>query len=293
MWIVGSVTARIKEVKQPFGAYIQNKMFISKQFNDNNEVKPLSDKYYSMIQGTMVDNLVRVACGFNKLEVFKLSIGGAMLVDKAMMGFMPNYNGVRAVNSTHKLINGITGLDDDSLHCAFRLVELEGCYRNIDNVIKIDVYDLLEPCDYSEFSVMANNVRIMVDRTVKFIGSFGNAPKISGLTFEGGYTSTVNSGDCDYVIGDTLVDLKCSVSKYMRSDWSLQLAMYYIMGLHSKNSEIFKGVKKLCIFNAVYNKSYTLDISKIDDKTMYIISKFVLGYNMLSNNIRDWRNVSL
>ena len=67
---MSSVTVRVKEVKQPFGGYIQNKMFISKQFNDNNEVKPLSDKYYSMIQGTMVDNLVRVACGFNKLEVW-------------------------------------------------------------------------------------------------------------------------------------------------------------------------------------------------------------------------------
>ena len=290
---MSSVTARIKEVNQPFGGYLQNKLFMSKQFNGNKEVKPLSSKYYSMVQGTMVDNLVRVACGFNKLEVFKLSIGGAMLVDKAMMGFIPNYNGVRAVNSDHKLINGITGLDDDSLHCAFRLVELEGCHRNLDNVLKIDVYSLLELCDYSEFNVMADNVRVMVDRTVKFIGSFGNAPKFSGLTFEGGYTSTVNSGDCDYVIGDTLVDLKCSISKYMRSDWSLQLVMYYIMGLHSKKSEIFGNVKKLCIFNAVHNKSYTLDINKIDDKTMYIVSKFVLGYNMLSNNIRDWRNVSL
>lgn len=290
---MGSVTARIKEVNQPFGGYIQNKMFMSKQLNDNKEIKPLNDKYYSMVQGTMVDNLVRVACGFNKFEVFKLSIGGAMLVDKAMMGFIPNYNGVRAVNSAHKLINGITGLDDDSLNCAFRLVELEGCYRNIGNVIKMDVYDLLEPCNYSEFSTMANNVRAMVDRTIKFIGSFGNVPKISGLTFEGGYTSTVNSGDCDYIIGDTLIDLKCSISKYMRSDWSLQLAMYYIMGLHSKNSEIFKGVKKLCIFNAMYNKSYTLDISKLDDKTMYIISKFVLGYNMTSNNVKDWMSISL
>lgn len=290
---MSSVTARIKEVKQPFGGYIQNKLFMSKQFNDNKEVKPLSSKYYSTVQGTMVDNLVRIACRFNRLEVFKLSIGGAMLVDKAMMGFIPNYSGVRAVNSAHKLVNGITGLDDDSLHCAFRLVELEGCHRNLDNVLNIDVYSLLEPCNYSEFSVMADNVRAMVDRTVKFIGSFGNAPKFSGLTFEGGYTSTVNSGDCDYVIGDTLVDLKCSISKYMRSDWSLQLVMYYIMGLHSKNSEIFENVKKLCIFNAVYNKSYTLDISKIDDKTMYIISKFVLGYNMLSNNIKDWKDVSL
>lgn len=32
---MSSVTARIKEVKQPFGGYIQNKMFMGKQFNDN------------------------------------------------------------------------------------------------------------------------------------------------------------------------------------------------------------------------------------------------------------------
>ena len=77
----------------------------------------------------------------------------------------------------------------------------------------------------------------------------------------------------------------------MRSDWSLQLLMYYIMGLHSENSEIFNNVRYLRIFNAVYNKSYTLDISKIDDKTMYIVSKDIIGYSMIYNNIHKWRDV--
>lgn len=288
---MSSVTARIKEINQPYGGYLPSKMFICKQYSDNKEVKPLSDKYYSMVQGTMTDDLVRLEYGFNRNDVFRLAILGATLLDAAMLCSISGYDGVMAINKTRELLSRVNGLDNNSLHSVYRLVELEGCYRNINNVLKIDVYSLLNPCKYSEFDIMANNIRVMVERTVKFIRGINKGKIYSGLTFEGGYTLNVNSGDCDYVVGDTLIDLKCSVSKYMRSDWSLQLLMYYIMGLHSENSEIFENVKYLCIFNAVYNKSYTLDISKIDDKTMYIVSKDIIGYSMIYNNIHKWRDV--
>lgn len=288
---MSSVTARIKEINQTYGGYLPSKMFICKQYNDNKEVKPLSDKYYSMVQGTMTDDLARLECGFNRNDVFRLAILGATLLDAAMLCSISGYDGVMAINKTRELLSRVNGLDNNSLHSVYRLVELEGCYRNINNVLKIDVYSLLNPCKYSEFNIMANNIRVMVERAYKFIRGINKGKIYSGLTFEGGYTLNVNSGDCDYIVGDTLIDLKCSVSKYMRSDWSLQLLIYYIMGLHSENSSIFNNVKYLCIFNAVYNKSYTLDISKIDDKTMYIISKDIIGYSMVYNNIHKWRDV--
>ena len=288
---MSSVTARIKEINQPYGGYLPSKMFICKQYSDNKEVKSLSDKYYSMVQGTMTDDLVRLGCGFNKNDVFRLAILGANLLDAAMLCSISGYNGVMAINKTRELLSRVNGLDNNSLHSVYRLVELEGCYRNVNNVLKVDVYSLLNPCKYSEFNTMASNIRAMVERTVKFIRGINKGKIYSGLTFEGGYTLNVNSGDCDYIVCDTLIDLKCSVSKYMRSDWSLQLLMYYIMGLHSENSSIFENVRYLCIFNAVYNKSYTLDISKIDDKTMYIVSKDIIGYSMIYNNIHKWRDV--
>ena len=288
---MSSVTARIKEINQPYGGYLPSKMFMCKQYSDNKEVKPLSDKYYSMVQGTMTDDLVRLECGFNRNDVFRLAILGANLLDAAMLCFTSGYDGVMAINKTRELLSRVNGLDNNSLHSVYRLVELESCYRNINNVIKTDVYSLLNPCKYFEFDTMANNIRAMVERTVKFIRGINKGKIYSGLTFEGGYTLNVNSGDCDYIVGDTLIDLKCSVSKNMRSDWSLQLLMYYIMGLHSENSSIFENVRYICIFNAVYNKSYTLDISKIDDKTMYIVSKDIIGYSMIYNNIHKWRDV--
>ena len=58
---------------------------------------------------------------------------------------------------------------------------------------------------------------------------------------------------------------------------TLQLLVYYIMGLHSVHPE-FNGVKKLGIFNPRLNTAYTVDIATIPQETMDAVSREVIGY---------------
>ena len=67
------------------------------------------------------------------------------------------------------------------------------------------------------------------------------------MTFEGGYTHTVNAGDGDFMTADTLWDFKVSKKKPTK-DHTLQLIMYWRMGLHSIHPE-YKNVRYLGIVN--------------------------------------------
>lgn len=76
------------------------------------------------------------------------------------------------------------------------------------------------------------NIRLMVERSVKFWNEYGPIIK-DGFTFEpNGYTKTVDTGDGDYLTADTLWDFKVSKSKPTNKH-TLQLLMYWIMGQHS------------------------------------------------------------
>ena len=100
----------------------------------------------------------------------------------------------------------------------------------------------------------------------------------SELTFEGGYTTLVSSGDGDYATKDMIIDIKVSKGDFS-SKWSLQLLMYYLLGIHSVHSE-YKKIKKLCIFNPYENQSYICYIKDISDESKYKVSHDVLGYKM-------------
>ena len=57
--------------------------------------------------------------------------------------------------------------------------------------------------------------------------------------FEGGYTNTVSAGDGDFTTADTLWDFKVSKMPVKKEN-TLQLLMYWRMGLHSIHPEFLK-----------------------------------------------------
>ena len=105
------------------------------------------------------------------------------------------------------------------------------------------------------------NIKILVQRSLKFWEDYGPIGK-DGFTFEpNGYTETVNSGDGDYLTADTIWDFKVSKSKPTNKH-TLQLLMYWIMGQHSGQA-IFKNIQKLGIFNPRLNEVYLLSTNTI------------------------------
>ena len=99
---------------------------------------------------------------------------------------------------------------------------------------------------------------------------------MDGFTFEGGYTDVVNSGDGDFTTADTLWEFKVSKAK-PKKEYTLQLLMYWRMGLHSKHSE-FKNVKYLGIYNPRLNIVYRLDVTDIPGEVISEVEKEVIGY---------------
>ena len=99
----------------------------------------------------------------------------------------------------------------------------------------------------------------------------------SGFTFEdAGYTSTVDSGDGDFLTKDTIWEIKVLRSG-VTSRHTLQLLMYWIMGIHS-GRDVFKDISKLGIFNPRQNKVYLLGVDKIPDETIRAVENDIICY---------------
>ena len=120
------------------------------------------------------------------------------------------------------------------------------------------------------------NIRIMVERSIKFWNEFGPI-KQDGFTFEpNGYTETVNTGDGDYLTADTIWDFKVSKSK-LTNKHTLQLLMYWIMGQHS-GQKIYENIIKLGVFNPRLNLVYTLEINDISPEIIKEIEDDIICY---------------
>ena len=115
----------------------------------------------------------------------------------------------------------------------------------------------------------------MVERSLHFLDVYG--PTIlDGFTFEGGYTNTVGSGDGDFMTADTLWDFKVSKHRPNKGH-TLQLLMYWRMGLHSVHAE-FQSIKYLGIYNPRLNEVYRIKVDAIPDDVIAEVEKDVIGY---------------
>lgn len=118
----------------------------------------------------------------------------------------------------------------------------------------------------------------MVQRAMNFIDLYGPII-LDGLTFEGGYTQTVMTGDGDYMTADTIWDFKVS-KRPVQKEHTLQLLMYWRMGLHSIHPE-YKNIKYLGIYNPRIDKAYRLSPLEIPADVIMKVESDVIGYHYL------------
>lgn len=206
------------------------------------------------LTGLAVDYLTRFMSGTPLEEAFKISIMGALIIGEQ--------------NKAEELMNGVKGLDDNSIINAVKLVGFDVCFRA--GIIGYRPVDEIQPDDMT-----IDNVRVMVKRSLEFLNYYG--PKVlDGFTFEGGYTEIISSGDGDFTTSDTLWDFKVSKDK-PKKEYTLQLLMYWIMGLHSIHPE-FKNIKFLGIYNPRLNCVYRLNVTQIPSEVIAEVSTEVIGY---------------
>ena len=250
---MASVTKRITEIKQPKGGYLNPSSLKKQVFEDG---KILTEENVNPgIIGTVVDYMTRVMSYTNKRDAFLISLAGARLVFEDDMAEI--------------FLSKINGLDNKSLRYACKLAGYDMAYRAGRNSFK--TVDDIEPDEKT-----LNNIRIMVERSLTFINTYGPVLK-DGFTFEpNGYTSTVDSGDGDFLTKDTIWDFKTSKNE-PKSEHTLQLIMYYIMGKHSGQKR-FDSINYIGIFNPRLNFAYTYDMREFPKEAINDIEQNIICY---------------
>ena len=251
---MSSVTQRIQNIKQPKGGYIPTSSFTSEHLSTKKELHEEENIHPTLI-GLVVDYMSRYLTGTPKSTAFSISLLGASFANQS--------------KTASKLLNGITGLNKKSIINASKLVGYDVCYRKGPSFFK--GIDEINPNDNT-----VDNITIMIKRSLNFFEN--NGPKVlDGITFEGGYTSLVSSGDADFITKDTLWDFKVSKNE-ITSNHTLQLLVYYLLGKNSIHKDYFESIKYLGIFNPRLNIIYKLEISTISEETIKAVSEEVIGY---------------
>ena len=265
MEIIGkSVTQRITDVKQPHGGFVKASNFHTEILSDGLTLYPNENIHASLI-GMCVDYLSRFMLGANVEDSFFIPLMGSKI---AMEYTGDESYFTRALSSLNKIV----GLDDESIIHAAKLVSYDVWFRNSHAIA-------LRSTDLDQINPDANtvsNIRLLVERTVRFYTDYGPITT-DGFTFDpNGYTDLVVAGDGDFLTEDTLWDLKVRRSK-IDSKTSLQLMMYYLMGKRS-GQDIFDSIQRIGIFNPRLHIVQTLDVSDVSSDVIETIEKEVIGY---------------
>ncbi len=250
-----SVTRRIANVKQPRGGYLPIKDFeaVSLEFG---QAMLEGESLSPGLAGMAVDYITRFVMGTDLSEAFAISLCGAELVNE--------------LNYAKKLMTKIKGLDDESIRCAVKLVGYDVAFR-----AGAAYYKDVRGITVTDTDI--HNIRAMIERTREFWSVYGPVVK-DGLTFEGGgYSATVSSGDADYLTKDALWDLKTTVSK-PTSKHTLQILMYYIMGLHSAYREAFSRIQYIGFYNPRLNMVYRYNVKDIPSEVIKAVEDDVICY---------------
>lgn len=248
---MASVTSIIECTRQPRGGYLKSKEFKTFLYTDGLELR--ESLLHPSTIGLATDYLLRYALVRDKQKAFAISILGALYIGKEKYAW--------------RLLDKIKGLDEESI--------ISGCL-----LVQFDVYARRRlggvPKKFAEPDQNAiYNIGVMLKRGITFFKNEKPITKV-GFTFEGGYTQKVDSGDGDYLTGDTLWDMKVSKNE-INSKESLQILMYYLMGLHSKKQE-FQTIKYIGIFNPRKNKAYRIDVDEISAEVKNKVQSEVIGY---------------
>ena len=226
-----------------------------KQYRDNFSLNTKENIPANYV-GLAVDYLTRFRVIGNVQEAFDIPILGAKIL-------FHNY-----------------GMHKESLHCLklLRLVKTGDISAAVQLTTYDDVYraGIVDLPKLSPDAATIKNIEIMVNRGVSFLKHCSTEIK-TGLNFKGGYTDIVVNGDCDYLTNNSLIDFKV-LRGNVTNNHTLQILMYYLMGLHSIHSSEFQKVKWLAIFNPRKNVVYYINVRRIPEAVINEVLRDVIGY---------------
>lgn len=253
-----SVTQRIKQVKQPHGGYINKKLFDVNYLNGD-ELDIKQENISPSTVGLVVDYLTRLYFKKDIFEVFDISL----------RGFNLNRLTEREIyNQLIDLLNSVkfhTIQSDELIKVACLVAPYDALYRAGMPASQI------APKAPNEATI--RHIRIMVNRTIKL---FENSKRLfTNITFRGGYTNVISTGDGDFATEDTIYDLKVS-KQGLNSKQTLQIYLYYLLAKRSKQDK-YKNINKIAIYNPRLDIEYICNINDISENIEKNVKYHVMG----------------
>lgn len=250
-----TVSSRARSYVQPKSGFIPPVLFVSKKYNDGKRLN-YKENIEARYLGEAVDYLTRYRITGDAEEAFDISIRG--------VNIMYQETGNKTLRDYAR--DCFSRIKKDDVAAAIQLSAFDDAYR----AGKFDIPQLEPDKDTVE------NVDIMTNRGVEFLQNSSNQI-YPGLDFRGAYTDIIVNGDCDYVTDNSIIDFKV-IRGEISEKYTLQILMYYLMGLHSKHKEIFEKLEWLAFFNPRKNLVYYHRISNIPESVLDEVARKVIGY---------------
>lgn len=238
------------------------KQLYVEEYYDEYELKTMHEQVHASLVGLAVDYLTRFIFTENLQEAFKISLIGAMRIGEQRYA-------LELIASIEKEWEKKRDVTDKIIASALQLCAYDVVYRSGPLGYKPAKSVVADP-----FTV--EDIHIMLDRTLHYLGAQSSLVTF-GFSFSGKDAKYIHIGDGDVLTQNAVIDFKVSV-KAPTSDHTLQLLIYYLMGLH-EYPEIFEGVTRIAIFNPRLNTSYTYDLSQIEQWIVDEISTNIIGYD--------------
>lgn len=256
---VSSGGTKIPGIKQPRGGYLPVKSLEAIDLGGG-MVDQSVETISPALVGLAVDYLSRVMTGASPEDAFHIPRLGMLALER---------HGFQEQEVFETLLSGVGGLSDDSIACACHLAGYDAAFR-------AGIMAYRPVMEISPDKQTIENIRVMVERAVKFFETYGPVV-VDGPTFKGGYTDTVLKGDGDFITADTLWDFKVSKQKVTPKQ-TLQILMYYLMWRRSENADQVT-IKKLGLYNPRQDIVYLKNIADIPSDIINEVDLDIIGYD--------------
>lgn len=170
---------------------------------------------------------------------------------------------IRVINKEEKLgrltenISEVDDIPDKVFRLALDICAWEVAFRT---------NKYIEPTVYPD-SVTIRHMKVMMKRIENFFDQFGWPIRDAFIaSTKNGYLS----GDGDYLLKNTIVDLKASNKTTMQIYWVRQLLLYYTLGFYNHFND--EKIDRLMIFNARTDMVFYINVTKIDKSALEFVN---------------------
>lgn len=267
---MATVTQRIKHIKQPRGGYLPVRNAKVTEFGGEILDKIGEENIHPSLIGTVVEYLTSYYVGdYPAEQIFKNSIKGAHNLGYHKGGYD------RIMEKVYNIIEEIEKgkmLSDEVIKDACYLSSLEVLYKAGPQYFNDG--SKWEPDEYT-----IKVIKELVERSITFLQSEGGIEEIGFELIRTSHGIYIDKGEGDYITKNGLWDLKVSKNK-PDSKQTLQILVYYIMGLRSENisDELINDIKEIGIYNPRLNKKFSYTIDNLDSDMINEVKENVIGY---------------